>query len=224
VISEKTVELNLTTELLNHLWVLTRVTHYVIAPSQREEAKVGFDAGYFGSGAGLFIQFKKAYVDGTVWTWRLNRTAAEDQHLRLQLLESRGVSVFYAFPYFSTESDVATSRRRLLKRTFWVQPSRLNPSGGPTGPHDLSFDAGNSKWRLSSPEPIQIDDPSSTLDELTYSLQVQQNAEGAAARLMSMANAIVLDGFVGNRENLGELGSDRSALDGVCLIARSSES
>jgi hypothetical protein len=43
LISEKTVELNLTAELLSWLLKVTGRTHYVVAPSQRLEAKLGFD-------------------------------------------------------------------------------------------------------------------------------------------------------------------------------------
>lgn len=44
MISEKTVELNLTTELINWFFAQTRRTHYVLAPSSRDESMLGFDA------------------------------------------------------------------------------------------------------------------------------------------------------------------------------------
>ena len=193
VISEKTVELNLTTELLNWLFGITGRTHYVIAPSQQEEARLGFDAGFYGSGPGLFIQFKRAHVKGSVWTWRLNRTAEEDQHQRLQVLEGLGAPVFYAFPLFNESAHVVSWRRRLLTHTLWVRPSRLQPPSGPTGPHDLSVDRLSGRWELSSPEPIAIDDPSSRLEELANVFS-REWREDLFERLVAQSNLVLFGG------------------------------
>lgn len=148
---------HLTAELLAWLYGVTRRTHYVIAPSQREEAKLGFDAGFYGAGPGLLIQFKKAHVAGTLWSWQLNRTKLRDQHERLQRLDFSGIPVFYAFPHFQRPRQVVSWRRRLLTHTFWIRPGVLSPPGGPTGHHDLMYEESTGAWALSSPDPIQIE-------------------------------------------------------------------
>jgi len=223
VISEKTVELNLTAELLNWLYGATKATHFVIAPSQRAEARLGFDAGFYGSGPGLFIQFKRAYVSGSIWTWRLNRTVAEDQHFRLQTLQLLGVPVFYAFPYFATPSDVALWRMQLLTKTFWVKPLMLQPRGGPTGPHDLSFDSATGQWSLASPEPIHIQPPSSPLTELLSFFESESRPE-ELSRFVSLVNSVLFMGQLPRTadipEEVARLEPDFSAAEGFALVGR----
>src|SRR5688572_16794133 len=112
MISEKTVELNVTAELLNWLRYLTGVTHTAIGPSLSQEGVWGYDVSFHGTASSAaLIQFKRAYVKGPLWTWHLNRTSNQDQHARLQFLESQGYTVFYAFPYFATPTQLVARRR-----------------------------------------------------------------------------------------------------------------
>jgi len=180
VISEKTVELNLTAELMNWLWWVTKEVHFTIAPSQKDEGKIGFDAAVLSRGGGVLIQYKRAYVDGPVWTWKLNRTKMRDQHARLQQLEYWGFPVLYAFPFFHLPIEVATWRRRLLTKTFWFRPSYINPKSGPTGFHDVTYDRGTGKWYVSSEEPTNIHPPETQgiivdlLEEATKSNNIKE--------------------------------------------------
>src|SRR5687768_4696683 len=115
MISEKTVELDVTAEMLAWLRWVTGDTHTAIGPSQAQEAILGYDVSFHASStAAALIQYKRAYVNGSLWTWRLNRTKRKDQHVRLQLLEAQGSPVFYAFPHFATVANLVSSRRRLL--------------------------------------------------------------------------------------------------------------
>lgn len=159
MISEKTIELNLTTEMLNWLGWITKKVHYTLAPSQIEEGVCGFDAAVIGSGGSVLIQYKRAYVDGSIWTWKLNRTKRRDQHLRLSMLEEYGFEVLYAFPYFHKPNDIAKWRRRLLTKTYWFPPSYIRPKGGPIGHHDVNFDAKTGRWWVSSEEHTDIRPP-----------------------------------------------------------------
>ncbi len=112
MISEKTVELNVTAELLAWLRYATGITHTAIGPSPQQEAVWGYDVSFHGgSTAAALIQYKRAHVTGTVWTWKLNRTVRRDQHARLQFLESRGYPVFYAFPHFAMPIQLVALRR-----------------------------------------------------------------------------------------------------------------
>ncbi len=171
MISEKTVELNLTTEWLNYLFRHTRRVHFAIAPSQRAEAIIPIDAAISDrAGGGVLIQYKRAIVKGTKWRWQLNHTVGRNQHQKLQKLEQLGYPVFYGFPFFSTPFEVARFRRRLLKDyTFFFRPSWINPPGGPIGHHDVVLDTATKTWRVSSPESAQLRGPIE-LNDITESL------------------------------------------------------
>ena len=139
---------------------MTGITHTAIGPSQPQEAVCGYDVSFHGgSTSAALIQYKRAYVDGAVWTWKLNRTARQDQHKRLQLLESLGYPVFYAFPYFATPTDLVALRRRLLPATFWYPPSYVQPPGGPSGHHEVTYHVGTGKWQVSWPESVDLRPP-----------------------------------------------------------------
>jgi hypothetical protein len=161
VISEKTVELNLTTEWLNYLFGRTHRVHFAIAPSQQLEAAVPIDAALTNrSGGGILLQYKRAYVDDPVWTWHLNRTAAREQHQKLQRMQQHGLPVFHALPFFHTVDELAAYRRRLLRHhTFFFRPLSINPPGGPVGHHDLHYDLARDRWSISSPDDVEIEDP-----------------------------------------------------------------
>lgn len=121
MISEKTVELSTTAELLAWLYRTTGVTHTAIGLTMRQEGVLGHDVSYHGSSAAAaLIQYKRANVDKPLWTWRLNRTAKQDQHKRLQYLESCGYPVFYAFPHFASISELVSLRVQLLKKHIFV--------------------------------------------------------------------------------------------------------
>lgn len=134
MISEKTVELNLTTELVNYLYVVTGVRPYILAPSQTQEGVLGFDTavGFPGTGRPYLIQYKRAEfrVRKNEYLYHLNHTAKQDQHLRLYILERIGWDVFYALPLFHTPTQVITNRRHLLPMTLYLRPSWMMPIGG----------------------------------------------------------------------------------------------
>lgn len=190
MISEKTVELNLTTELINWFYTATGKTHFAIGPSLQQEAKLGFDVAIRG-GVGALVQYKRAYVNGTSWTWHLNRTKGKDQHLRLQNLEAAGFPVFYAFPFFSTIADIQAHRRSLLLKTFWFKTSQIMPAGGPTGHHDVVFDTSTNHWTVHSEQPTEISKPLTI-----YDLAIELERTSPAGNLHGIAesfNSIVLE-------------------------------
>jgi hypothetical protein len=188
MISEKTVELNLTTELINYSWVTTHRVHFALAPSQRMEAKLGFDTQVLSNGIGVYIQYKRAYVNGNIWTWHLNRTVQQDQHLKLQNLEKAGNAVYYAFPFFHLPTEVEKFRRRLLLNTFWFKPLSINPIGGPTGHHDVKFDSVKNTWWVSSEEETEIPTPNN-IEDISKNLESEKYS---APKLLNDFNNIVL--------------------------------
>jgi hypothetical protein len=192
MLSEKSVELNVTAELLAWLSWITGVTHTAIGPSQADEAKVGYDVSFHGGGvAAALVQYKRAYVDGATWTWRLNRTKKRDQHQRLQLLESAGFPVAYAFPLFATPAELVSRRRRLLLATAWYPPSAINPPGGPTGHHEVSWDSGSDTWWVASPDRIQIGRPH-TIDLLVNGFQRRANQRMPIEEFVGTINRIMM--------------------------------
>lgn len=192
MLSEKSVELNLTAELLTWLRYVTGVTHTAIGPSQAEEGVWGYDVSFHGGGsAAALIQYKRAYVNGSIWTWRLNRTKRQDQHARLQFLESVGYPVFYAFPQFATPSQLAAWRRRLLTATWWYPPSYINPPGGPTGHHEVTLDTSSGVWTVHSPEPVQIRPPL-TIAALAHELEEHAERDMSIEEFVSTINRVML--------------------------------
>src|SRR5437016_4904662 len=117
MISEKTVELNLSRQMCEWFQFLTGLPHFVVGPTQREEGVLGYDVEFVGGVRAVLVQFKRAYVAGNRWTWLLNRTRSTDQHSRLQSLEQTGLIVFYAFPHFATTADLQQYGRWLPHHT-----------------------------------------------------------------------------------------------------------
>lgn len=204
MISEKTVELNLTTELVNWLWFYTRHTFCSIAPSQRDEAHLGFDTAIVSNGSAFLIQYKKAHVDGNLWTYQLNRTKDRDQLYKLQILEGMGYPVFFALPHFHLPTEVLSDRRRLLLRTFWIPPSWIRPVGGPNGHHDLIFDTSSRTWSLHSDEESEIRLP---LDYDGFLTAINQNFEkNNLMMFMKNYNKVFLESL--DKENIDKFDYD----------------
>lgn len=192
MISEKSVELNTTAELLVWLYYVTGITHTAIGPSQQEEAVWGYDVSFHGSStAAALIQYKRAYVAGSVWTWKLNRTKRRDQHVRLQFLESLGYSVFYAFPHFATPAELVAFRRRLLVQTSWYPPSYIQPPGGSSGHHEVTHDVSTGKWQVSSPDSIDLRPPL-TIADVVRSMEDQAGRHSSIEEFAATINRVML--------------------------------
>lgn len=218
MISEKTVELNLTTEFINWLSHLSNSPYFAVGPTQAQEAKWGFDVGVFGNATGVLIQYKRAYVNGSVWKWKLNRTKAKDQLYLLQQLEAAGHTVYYAFPYFHTISDIQAHRRKLLLHTFWFKPSQINPVGGPNGHHEVCFDSVTGKWTVHSEEGTDLPQPGSIAEVINGI----ENPENRLSSLAEDFNRIVLGANqpLDQRKSESEHEGEFSILSGTCIVGR----
>ena len=143
MISEKTVELNLTVELVNWNFYISGIRPYILAPSQREEGILGFDTSIgYPYGYPTLIQYKRAYFKKKTneLEYYLNRNTSQDQHLRLFVLELLGYDVLYVLPLFYSPSDVINYRRRLLTKTLFLRPSWLSPKiVDMTGHHSIKY-------------------------------------------------------------------------------------
>jgi len=215
MISEKTVELNLTTELINWFSITTGRVHYALAPSQRMEGIFGFDTAILAYGTGILIQYKRAYVEGTIWTWHLNRTTRQDQHLRLQIIERQGVPVLYALPNFHTPSEIATFRRHLLVLTFWFPPSYINPPGGPIGHHEVNYDASNGRWWVSSDNISDIKPPLK-IDEVKKIMRAKKH-RGNLAKTIETFNKVLLKELPNTKGSINKI--EDNEIFGVNIFA-----
>ena len=181
-------------ELINWASWQTRVTHFALAPSQLQEGLVGFDTSIQVNGTGILILYKSAIVSGSHWQWHLNRTKMRDQHLRLQTLESCGIPVLYAFPFFHTPHEIGINRWGLLKNTFWSLPSQINPPGGLTGFHDVHFDSLTRRWWVTSEEEeIELSPPQGP--KIFMQLLHSENNKDNLLQLFKDFNRVINEGI-----------------------------
>lgn len=216
MISEKTVELNLNTELTNWLWKAHHTTFTAIAPSQRQEARLGYDVSVQAGGFAFFFQYKRAHLRGTEYIYQLNRTSARDQHAKLVRLESTGVPVFYALPIFTTVPEVIRHRRRLLLHTLWLPPSSIPVPGGGFGHHEVHYDSSTGRHWVTSDDEIEFEPEFDGVDRLTQILE-----RSADTNNLMEAMYVFNEVFIGQQEEevaiIDEF--DDSSISGIALMA-----
>jgi len=215
MISEKTVELNVTTEFMNWMWKVHHSTFTAIAPTQRQEAKLGYDVSISAKGFGFYIQYKRAHLKGAEYIYDLNRTAARDQHKKLCALESTGVPVFYALPVFTTVSEVVRYRRQLLFHTLWLPPSSIPVPGGGVGHHEVHYEQSTGRHWVTSEEEIDFTPEHSGIDVITRLLE----SSGKKNNLMEAMYAFNKI-FINDQNELAEVQKfDNSSISGISLMA-----
>lgn len=217
MISEKTVELNLTTELMNWMWKVHRSTFTAIAPSQRQEARLGYDVSVVGKGHGFFIQYKRAHLKGTEYIFDLNRTSAQDQHRKLCDLENTGVPVFYAFPVFTTVGEVIAFRRNLLFHTLWIRPNAIPVPGGSVGHHEVHYEATTGRHWVTSNEEIEFSPEQE--DPLVRLLNATKGQDNLLEAMTAFNNI-----FVGDQRRDYLPNFDDSSISGIALMATVNDS
>jgi hypothetical protein len=188
MISEKTVELNITTELVNWTFHILNTRPYILAPSQRAEATLGFDVSVgLPGGNGALIQYKRAHVNTpNEYKFHLNRTTKRDQHMRMFVLELLGFPVYYALPFFHTETEVINYRRRLLFRTKFVRPSRIGLLSNDH--HELKYNTVTKIWQVFSDEGV-VFEGDLDYDEMLREIESQENANNLS-RLLEAYNSV----------------------------------
>jgi hypothetical protein len=218
VISEKTVELNLTTEFMNWMWKVHGTTYTAIAPSQRQEARLGFDVSIRASGYAFFIQYKRAHRNGTVYSYQLNRTSAKDQHRKLCDLERTGVPDFYALPQFATVGEVMGYRRQLLIHTLWLRPSAIPIPGGGIGHHDVHYDEFTRRYWVTSKQEIPFNPKESGLEVFDKVLEYQGIIDNFLESQIAF-NKIFLGSKDGaNVDDIKDIKIDLEDLGGIALM------
>ena len=219
MISEKTVELNLTAEFMNWMWKIHGTTYTAIAPSQRLEAILGYDVSIRTSGFGFFIQYKRAHQSGSDYSYQLNRTKARDQHKKLCDLERTGVPVFYALPLFTTVSEVIKHRRSLLLHALWLRPSVIPVPGGGIGHHEVHYDATTKRYWVTSEDEVPFVPDESGIKVFNKILELHSSVDNIyEAELAFNQIFIGIQGDMPLTEHTEDK-LDTEALSGISLMA-----
>lgn len=226
MISEKTVELNITTELVNWLYVKTGVRPYILAPSQRQEGVLGFDAavGFPTHGKPFLLQYKRAEfrVRRDEYLYHLNHNSTQDQHLRLYILELMGCDVFYALPLFHLATEVVANRQHLLPMTLYLKPSAMIPATGMTGHHEVRYQRATGKITIHSNEGVEIKERFD-FNDIANLYSQQDNDQEKLSSFLNKFNKVFANEEILQFENykLARLSQeDETIYDGLALIVK----
>jgi hypothetical protein len=131
-IKEKTVELNLTSEVIQFLRAVSGRPVSAWGPTPHQEARLGFDAKVQSGGFKLLIQYKSVYrfhQGNNEWRFKINGTTRPYQHKRLCAHANAGIPTFYAFPLFDRYKVIRKSMQTLnllrLPLVCWLDPRRM---------------------------------------------------------------------------------------------------
>lgn len=131
-VSEKTLELNITTELVSQFRNRGYQTT-TFGLTLQQELIEGYDSSiYVNNYYAILIQYKAGRYRPTrrYYTFYINNNSTRDQHTRLLSNNSLSANAYYAFPLITTPMDVIRYSGSIIERTVFV-PSNwigiLNP-------------------------------------------------------------------------------------------------
>jgi hypothetical protein len=127
MVAEKTLELNITAELLEYYRMFDSKCYFK-GLTLREEGIQAYDGALMRGGSVLGVLFfqYKALKKGISYFW-INNNRNRDQHNILLNLALMPRSVFYVFPLFMTDQDVANRSPNLLQETYFVDVRDIGP-------------------------------------------------------------------------------------------------
>jgi hypothetical protein len=164
MISEKTVELNITTEMVRYFrscFGYSRSRYYqpyILAPSQNQETTLGYDVQIgLSLSKSVFIQYKRAEPISSGLEYHINYTSRKNQHYVLKHFEKMGNNVFYALPLFYEDNFVIRERGCLLLHMAFISPSKINPMGGDIGKHKIVYNTASQNWMVFSEKGVEIE-------------------------------------------------------------------
>jgi len=132
-LSEKTLEFNVTQEMIFSLYGHSTPKPYMYGYSMRYEKKTGFDVSLDLPGGNTIVsfQYKKASAhDGNTFVFKFNNNSQNDQHniLYYMAVATRPVpTVFYALPALIDINSFEAALPNLLDRTRFVDPIHIGP-------------------------------------------------------------------------------------------------
>jgi len=150
LVNEKTLELNITHELMNHL----NVQIFGLTPNF-DEPLVGADIEYFSPiGTKYIIQFKaaKGGADGQHGEFNINSNPKRDQHEILDMIAKAGiVQARYLFPLIVTDNFLINNFGRLLLHTIPIEAGNITGNINWKGiPHEIEV-WNNGVFQVNSP-------------------------------------------------------------------------
>jgi hypothetical protein len=139
LLNEKTLELNITHELLETYRMFDRKA-FALGTTLNEEGKNGYDSRILGRYPHFWsvspLQYKKAkrrYPVGRnqfSYVFEINNNRHNDQQIILFYTLAGGMKnvAFYALPAIYTQTEFSSSLPHLLNRTYYVDVSEIKPS------------------------------------------------------------------------------------------------
>jgi hypothetical protein len=130
VLTEKTLELNLTAELF---WLAKNAGYdpLVTGYSQLEETYHSIDSSFqVGSKIGIF-QYKRGHARRNYFTFYINNNFRHDQHLNFYLIDRLTHACYYVFPLFVDQEELHKNSGKLFTQVPVLSPSmipKLKPS------------------------------------------------------------------------------------------------
>jgi hypothetical protein len=125
MVNEKTLELNITHELMSSL------NANVLAPSTRAERRFPADVALL-TNTPMIIQYKapKRGIDGQAATFEINNNTRNTQHRSLDALSRipNPWTIRYGFPLVVTNGYLIDSLGSLSRDTQWLSPSQITDS------------------------------------------------------------------------------------------------
>lgn len=128
-VSEKSLELNIGAEILNHLRALPGMRKaYLRGLTQAEEAQEGVDFFAHLDPATTLVAFQfkapRGRTEGTSYKYTLMKY----QHdVLYRLAKANPRSVFYAFPFFLTPGKLSAVSPNLLSETWFLDAGKMDP-------------------------------------------------------------------------------------------------
>lgn len=154
-INEKTLEINICTEIMYTRWKWFRIRVLFLGPSLQDEAKVGYDVkGFAQRMTPFYIQYKRGEKDstGTVAKYKINGDTHNKQHHLLVNLSKRNV-VFYGLPLLFSIQDLMQSKWQLLRRTKWISLKGMKPLPAPPNKeHEIRINLVSGTYNVHSSE------------------------------------------------------------------------
>ncbi len=130
-LSEKTLELNVISEL-TYLFRIAGRNPYYIGYTQFEELRNGTDIMFQAGHEIMFLQFKKGYCGNDFFTFNINNNKPHyDQHQTFLSQGGIANACRYVFPLIGDHYDVYTLRGKILSVTPFIPATtigNLNPS------------------------------------------------------------------------------------------------
>jgi hypothetical protein len=207
-ISEFSYGYALTESLISAAPIKLRVAP--IFPSLIEEGKPGggYDVSLPFAGFPLFLQFKlshrmvrdsadevkKGVLQTPFYRMHIRPTRHSQQHPMLLDLESTGVAVYYAAPYFHKPDELnqAYTTRQVVQRSIFVKPSTIGALPDDKD-HHIAFRRGSPSYFCSdSPRAIREseDEPREFIDELARGFWQRERIEPTEASANEWADRV----------------------------------